>query len=178
MIAKTIKTLATLVALSMPCYSFADFYVGGTLGSTGWDDGNDAVSYEILGGFQFNRFLAAEIAYNDLGSFDATILGNKYTTDIAGANYSFVALLPLADGINLKAKVSYFDFELERSINDRSIFTTQENAVTYGVGLDVNTWDNLYFTLEYRFIPIEYDEFGEHYEEEADNFSVGLKFAF
>lgn len=175
------------LALGLSGSCFAEFYAGGSVGQSQWDDVGDSkgTSFDIFGGFQFSEFLAAEIAYTDAGSFKHEYLGDTFGTEIVGANYSLVVLLPLDDSITLKGKISYLDYTLDREIDGESQYKIQDGAVNYSLGIDINLVDNLYFDIEYRYYPLEFTlprdiagPVNRDVEIAADNVSLGLRFTF
>ncbi len=183
------KGIILLAACTSANVVFADFYAGGQTGSVTWDDNNTAVSFDVYGGYQFSEFLAAEIAYTDLGSFDDNNAGDTFTTSVAGASYSLVGLLPLDDTFTLKGKVSYFDYSIDRERNGKASSKAEAGNVTYSAGIDMNIADNINVSLEYRFIPLEFNlysnvdsapkqEISHNQTESADNLSLGLNIAF
>ncbi len=162
-----------------PC--FAEFYAGGSIGLSQWDDEpkSEGTAYEIFGGFQFSEFLAAEIALNDPGSFDySPERGLTLSTDISGANYSLVLTYPMADAYGLYAKIGLLDYEVERTINDRTLAKIRNQDLNYAIGFQLNAVDNLWVTFDYHYYPLTFKYAGEEVELNADTFSVGARFTF
>lgn len=165
--------------ISSPC--FAEFYAGGSVGLSKWDDEpkSEGTAYEIYGGFQFSEFFAAEIALTDPGSFDYSPGYNlNFGTDISGANYSLVLSYPLSDAYGLYAKIGLLDYEVERSVNDRTVGKVRDQDVNYALGFQLNAVDNLWVTFDYRYYPLSFTYEGDSYELNADTFSVGARFTF
>src|SRR5688572_13545698 len=68
------------------------FYVGGALGQAEFRDGCEGlpspstcdakdIAWRVLGGWQLNRYFAAEIAYTDFGEFTASAAGVDQTVE-------------------------------------------------------------------------------------------------
>ena len=103
---KSIKALLAVAALgfagaaaAQPSLSSA--YIGGTIGQAEYKDGCAGVggcdekdtAWRILGGYQFNRYFAAELGYHNLGEASASagategtaweLVGSRARTGIA-----------------------------------------------------------------------------------------------
>lgn len=175
-----LKTLFGAAALvSAPC--FADFYAGGAVGLSTWDDTpkSEGTAYELFGGYQFSEMFRVEIAYTDPGSFDySPTYGETYSTDISGINYSLVLSLPLADAYGLYAKIGLLDYEIERSLNDYRLTKISEQDLNYALGFELNAVDNVWVTFDYHYYPLKFTYAGEKIELNSDTFSVGARFTF
>lgn len=171
--------LGAAVLASAPC--FADFYAGGAVGLSTWDDApkSEGTAFEIYGGYQFSEFFSAEIAYTDPGSFDySPAYGETYSTDISGVNYSLVVSIPLADAYGLYAKIGLLDYDIERSLNNYTLGNINEQDFNYALGAELNATDNLWVTFDYHYYPLKFTYAGEKIELNSDTFSVGAKFTF
>ena len=171
--------LGALALACAPC--FAEFYAGGSVGLSQWDDEpkSEGTAYEIYGGFQFSEFFAVEIALDDPGSFDySPERGFTFGTDISGANYSLVMNYPMADSYGLYAKIGLLDYELKRTLNDRTLEKVSDQDLNYALGFQINAVDNLWVTFDYRYYPLQFKYAGEEVELNADTFSVGARFTF
>jgi hypothetical protein len=176
---RLISLLGATTLVCTPC--FAEFYAGGSVGLSRWDDApkSEGTAYEIYGGFKFSEFIGAEIALTDPGSFDySSSYDETFSTDISGANYSVVLSLPLADAYGLYAKIGLLDYEVKRSRNDRTITKIRNQDLNYALGFELNAVDNLWVTFDYRYYPLTFKYAGEEIELNADTFSVGARFTF
>jgi OmpA-OmpF porin, OOP family len=171
--------LCTTAIMCTPC--FADFYAGGSLGLSTWDDKpkSEGTAFEIYGGFRFSEYIGVEIALTDPGSFDYDFnRDTTISTDISGANYSLVLSYPLADAYGLYAKIGILDYELKRSLNDHSLGKVQDQDINYALGFEFNAVDNLFVTFDYHYYPLSFKYEGEKVDLNADTFSVGARFVF
>jgi hypothetical protein len=169
---------ATLISCA-PC--FADFYAGGSLGLSAWDDSpkSEGTAYEIYGGFKFSEYIGVELALTDPGSFDYSPNRNDtFGTDISGANYSVVFSYPLADAYGLYAKISLLDYEIERALNGRTLTKIRDQDFNYTLGFELNAVDNLFVTFDYHYYPLSFEYGGDTVDLNADTFSVGARFVF
>ncbi len=126
---KNIAVLLLSAAFSAP--SFADdesSYIGANIGQSSTDTyslstktGN---AYSILAGYQFMKYMGAEIQYNDLGS--PTINGGA-SFRISGFSAVAVGILPFNDQWALLGKLGYANTKLDSPIN------TTKSDVTYGI---------------------------------------------
>lgn len=173
----TTSTLALCLAASP--WALADFYIGGKVGSTEWDDGKTGISTDVLAGYQFSEFLAAEIAYTNLGDFNEGI----FTTSVVGASYSLVGLLPLDDTFTLKAAAGYFDYTVDTSKGGQTFISADAGDFIYSLGLNMHLVDNIAISLEYRATPLSFstyrtanpsDIINPNQKENADNLLLGI----
>jgi len=88
----------------------------------------------VFGGYSFNEYIAAEIAYVDFGKVDTDVTG----TSVKGNAASVVAVgsLPLSREFSLFAKLGYASTKVESGASE-----SKEEA-TYGVGAQFNPANN------------------------------------
>lgn len=130
------KTVAALflstVALSAAAAD-QGFYVGANVGQSSTDtlslSTKTGTAFSVLGGYQFMKYVAAEIQYNDFGS--PTITGGS-SMKINGYSAVAVGILPLNEQWSLMAKLGYASTKLGTPI-DKS-----KSDVTYGIGGQFN----------------------------------------
>jgi opacity protein-like surface antigen len=79
----------------------------------------------VLGGYQFMKYLAAEIQYDDFGS--PTLTGGP-SVKINGYSGAAVGILPLNDQWSFLGKFGYASTKLG------SLDSTKKSDITYGVG--------------------------------------------
>lgn len=77
---------------------------------TDFSDNEDDLGFKLFGGYQFNRYLAIEGGYFNLGSFDFTAQTDPPGSlsgdiDVDGINLDLVGLLPLRDKLSLFARL-------------------------------------------------------------------------
>ena len=135
---------ASLVAFSSPVAAQADagWYVGAAYGMTSAnidtssfpgltiDDGSSG--FKLYGGFQFNKYLGAEVGYVDFGSFDVTAGSSG---DLSATAYTIAAVgtLPLNESFALYGKAGMWVWKSKSSIPA----TTGDdgNDVFFGAGV-------------------------------------------
>ena len=109
-------------------------YIGGSAGRSEFKDGcassgscdNEDTALRIFGGYQFNRYLAAELGYHELGEVSTSAGDNE------GKAWEFVAIgsFPFTSTFSVYAKLGGYWGQLEGPFDD------EENTdLTYGVGL-------------------------------------------
>ena len=143
---------AAAMALALPAMaqmSLSSAYVGGALGQSkfkdcsGCTDDKDA-SWGLFAGYQFNRNLAAELGYHDLGS--ASIPG----ASIDGTAWELVGVgaWPFTEQFSVYGKLGGYRGELKGG------GTSETNTdLTYGLGLQFDLNKSLGFRGEWQRYP-------------------------
>jgi OOP family OmpA-OmpF porin len=124
--------IAGSVAAQTPSLSSA--YIGGTIGQSEYKDGCNGLTdcdekdtaWRILGGYQFNRYFAAELGYHDLGQVSAS----GATVDGTAWELVGIGAYPIIEKLSVYGKLGLYRGELE------GLGAKETNSdVTYGVGL-------------------------------------------
>jgi OmpA-OmpF porin, OOP family len=126
------------------------FYLGGALGQSKFkewcDTGGSTITFasckdtdtawKVLGGYRFNRYIAAEASYVDWGEVTASTA----TAQVAAEQYSYglavMGTLPLGERFELFGKVGFLMTEQEtrRITPNPSTFKRDETELHYGLG--------------------------------------------
>jgi OOP family OmpA-OmpF porin len=120
----------------------ADWYIGVNAGQNKMDFPGikSSTAYSVFGGYSFNEYIAAELAYTNFGSADrdagGSLKGNA--TSIAA-----VGSLPLGRDFSLFAKLGYASTKVENSTSET------KDDVTYGAGVQYNLLSNIGIRLGY-----------------------------
>jgi OmpA-OmpF porin, OOP family len=129
----------------------AGFYLGGALGQSKFkewcDTGGSTITlprcedsdtaWKLLGGYRFNRYVAAEASYIRWGEVSASTSTN---VDVAAEQYSYglavVGTLPLGPGFELFGKAGFVMTEQEtrRIRPNPSTVNRDETELHYGLG--------------------------------------------
>jgi OOP family OmpA-OmpF porin len=94
------------------------FYIGGGLGQAEPDDADDDTLWKVYGGWQLNKWLAAELAYMDFGESD---LDNGGKADTWGISAMAVGSIPVPigalDRLSILGKIGtiYFDQDVSNA---------------------------------------------------------------
>jgi len=136
------KKIAIAAALSVafitaPAFAADPYtYIGVNAGQNDMDfpGVKASTAMGVFGGYSFNEYIAAEIAYVDFGKVDMDITG----TTVKGNAASVVAVgsLPLSREFSLFAKLGYASTKVESATSE-----TKDEA-TYGVGAQFNPANN------------------------------------
>ena len=169
MFAAAVLGLGALTAVSQA--SAQGFYIGGSVGESDADEGNaipDLITsgpvdgkdsgMKFFGGYQFNRNLAVELAYVDLGkvTYSGTFGGLPVTggrVETSGFNVSVVGTLPLNPSFSLFAKAGLFAWEAEaRDITGGAPFSGKEDGgdLSFGFGGAYNLTKNFSLRAEWE----------------------------
>ena len=125
--------------------SMADrhWYIGGHVGQADWDRANDEdTSIRLLGGYQFNKSVAAEFGYTDLGSVAGGSAKGK-AFDLVG-----VGTIPLGNRFGVYGKLGFAWSEIKG-------FGQNESGLelTYGFGGSFDFSPTVSFRAEWQKYP-------------------------
>ncbi len=177
----------------------AGFYAGGAVGQTkakdactdltdlapfvGSCDDKDT-AWKIFGGYQFNRYIGAEIGYVDLGKVTAngTILGVPVSANIKAKGFEALAVgtLPINEQFAAYGKAGFFRWDVDASavVGGVAVAASEKGTdLTYGIGLKYNFTKNLAVRVEYQ----RYKDLGDENttgKSNVDVIGVGLVFKF
>jgi OOP family OmpA-OmpF porin len=104
-------------------------------------DANDT-AFKVFGGYNFNQYFAAELAYFDGGAPGETYdLGfgdtGRVEAEFTGLNLSAVGRLPVGDNFALFAKAGYASYDVKVSAHADGFSDSasdSDNDLSYGVG--------------------------------------------
>lgn len=110
----------------------ADMYVGVNVGSATIDfpGSSSTTSFALLGGYTFNQYFAAEVAYTDFGSHDYGGTNVKSS----GWSASGVGSYPFNEQFSVFAKLGFATTTVDPSGNP----TETDSDMTYGIGGQFN----------------------------------------
>lgn len=166
-----IATLATGLLAVTPAMAAEDggFYVGAGAGSFGIDynevDNGDVftfsgddTAFKLFGGYNFNKYLGAEVEYLDGGTIDETYdLGEGFTLgvdiDVTGFNLSIVGVAPIGERFSLFAKVGmvFWDVDfIEDFDGDVTVYNDSGEDLSWGLGAGFNFTDQFGARIEYQ----------------------------
>lgn len=159
------KRIRSVLAVLLPAFFFvvgtpavaqdAGWYIGGAYGTTSLDvdtSGLPGVSiddgdsgFKLYGGFQFNKFLGAEVGYVDFGKFPVSA-GSTGDLSLTAFTLAAVGTLPLGESFALYGKAGLWMWESESSIPNTA--GTDDADVFIGVGARFNFNKNFGLTLD------------------------------
>ncbi len=177
----TIALFAALGLLSSAAFAGEEsgLYVGAGVGQANMQidsfDLGDGLSYKfdsddtvfkVFGGWRFNKYIAVELDYVDLGSMSDTL---KYDTgegvvdvdtdiEVSGFAPYLVGTLPI--GIfEVSAKLGYVFYDVDGKVSsdffgENDSFSDSDEDLAYGIGFGVTLFDHLNTKLEYEVIDV------------------------
>lgn len=202
--------LVALTAVAAP-FAMADdsgLYIGGNIGqsratideerivnslagagftTTGFEDDNRDLGFKLFGGYQFNKYLALEAGYFDLGKFDFTATGLPPGTlsgniKIKGVNLDLVGILPITEKFSAFGRVGANYAKVEDSFVGGGSLTVlnpnptkRDTNYKLGLGLQYAFNDALAMRVEAERYRID-DAVGN--DGDIDLISAGLVFRF
>jgi len=139
------------------------FYAGLTLGQSKQKDACDGVSalgascddkdtaWRILGGYQFNKHLAVELGYTDVGEVSAS---GAFTASIEAKIWELVAVgsWPFTPNFSAYGKLGMYRGDTDFNTNNPAFSSESEsnNDLTYGLGVRWDFTKNLGVRAEYQ----------------------------
>jgi OOP family OmpA-OmpF porin len=178
--------LASALAFSGPAAAQdMGFYIGGAIGQAEANGACDGISgpgiscdekdtaWKVLGGYQFNRNLAVELGYANLGEVSASGAGTTVTAEATAWDLVAVGSLPLMDQLSVYGKIGLFRADVELSSNVPGVSgDDSESGLTFGVGLRFDVMRNLGLRLEWQ----RYQEIDD--DTDVDVLSLGVIWRF
>lgn len=167
------------------------FYVGGHLGQAeARDSCNDFnapgvscddkdTAWRVLGGFQFNRHLAIEGAYTDLGEFTASGPGGSVSAEARALELTGIGAFPLGNALSVYGKAGVYRGETEGRLDATLLSGSAEDSntdFTFGAGVRFDMTRNVALRAEWQ----RYNDMGgdDTTESDVDVLSIGLLYRF
>ncbi len=128
---KLIAAALLTTAFATPVFASTEMgpYVGLGIGQSSTDTYNlstkTATAFSIYGGYQFMKYVAAEVQYNDFGSPTAA---NGTSFKINGYSLAAVGTLPINEQWAVQGKLGYAATKLGSPISNT------KNDIVYGIG--------------------------------------------
>jgi OmpA-OmpF porin, OOP family len=119
------------------------FYAGAAIGQSETGCGGlpsgascDAkdTAWRVLGGWQLNRHLGAELAYTDFGEFTASFAGIEQRIEVNAFELVAVGTYPLAEGFSLYGKLGLYRADSDGRTNLGDSASETNTDFTFGVG--------------------------------------------
>jgi len=140
--------MAALLAVSFPQSALAEsgFFVAAGIGTArldetfdGFEIDADSTAYRLSAGYRFNRYLAIEGAYLNLGRFDQTFEVDGERVDVSlkadGFTFGATGYLPLGDRWSLLARTGAFFWDGDADINRVSAARPEDANLFIGAGV-------------------------------------------
>jgi OOP family OmpA-OmpF porin len=177
---KSIKVLLAIAAFAFAGSAAAQLnlssaYIGGTIGQAELKDACSGVgdcdekdtAWRILGGYQFNRYFAAEIGYHHLGEASAP----GATLEATAWELVAVGAYPIVNQLSVYGKLGVYRGELEVPGAEET-----NTDLTYGIGLQYDFLRNVGLRGEWQ----RYSKMGGGalVETDVDVLSVGVVYRF
>lgn len=146
---------------------------------------NEDNGWKVLGGYSFNKWLALEGSYADLGEFSAlaglTPAGQQRSeASMSGLGLDLVGSLPLSASWSAFARLGLANTRVEENFNPtRGTFFTNDSGrdfhEKYGIGLEYRLTDTFALRGEYERYKVDRNRITDNH---ADMLSLGVVFRF
>ncbi len=155
------KKIASAVLLSAAVAAPAlaadeGFYIGAHVGQSSTDkldlSTKTGTAFSILGGYQFMKYFAVEVEYNDFGSPTLGLsnrVGAGTSPKIDGYAAKAVGIYPFNDQWSIYAKLGYATTKMGGAAG------TSKSDITYGIGGQYNFTPNWGINLNYDLYSVE-----------------------
>jgi OmpA-OmpF porin, OOP family len=186
-------TACAALALTAAMAAQADvqpgFYAGASLGTTklsdnsfdnsGIDLDDSDTGFKIFGGYSFNKNLAIEVSYFDLGEvnggFSDPFIGDvSFDVGVSGLNGSVVGRLPVAETFSLFGKLGVASYDLDGHATVLGVGSASdsqsETDMTYGIGAALSFGGQWEVRAEFEAIDVD--------DGDANMLSVGAMYRF
>jgi len=196
--ARTIAAAALAILIATPAWSQdAGFYLGASIGqsrvkdfcddSGGFSCDDKDTAWKLLGGYQFNRHLAVEAGYTDLGEIGLSGalsgVSVRGTIEVTAFELMGVGSIPLMDRFSLYGKLGLYHAETKQNVTGSlGAVTVTDNEkekntdLTFAFGARFDITRNLGVRAEWqRYLDVGGGEIGE---DDVDVLSVGLLYRF
>jgi|SRR6185436_9766677 OOP family OmpA-OmpF porin len=189
---------AVLLLLAQPAFAEdAGFYLGGSIGQAEHSgacssavvpcDEKDG-AWKLFAGYQFNRHLAVEFGYADLGASSASGQQSSFnssgTFEVTAWELVAVGAFPVMDRLSVFGKAGLFRGEAKGEVivvsSGGSVFSESRKEsntdLTFGLGVRYDVTRNLGVRAEWqRYLDVGG---GELVSADVDVFSLGFQFRF
>ena len=108
----------------------AGFYIGAEVGNTDVEHADSDIGFKFLGGYQFNRYVAAELGYG--------LLYDKSDVEVKTLEAVAVGMFPIANQFSIIGKLGFanVDFKVPAGSDDKT-------ELTWGLGVQYDFSRNL-----------------------------------
>jgi OOP family OmpA-OmpF porin len=180
-------------ALALPAaaqVNWSSAYIGGGIGQSKFKDGCTGVgagftcddtdtAFKIFGGYQFNRYIAAELGYTDLGKAKASGSGINIEAKGSAWEASAVGSYPVMDQLLLLGRLgAYYG---EGKLSGAASGSKKTTNLTLGLGVEYDFTKNLGLRGEwqrYSKLKTHNDATGLEGESDVDVFGVSVLYRF
>jgi|KBSSwiStaDraftv2_1062776.scaffolds.fasta_scaffold154518_1 OOP family OmpA-OmpF porin len=182
-------TLALTAAMAAHADVQPGFYAGASIGTTklsddsfedsGIDLDDSDTGFKIFGGYAFNKNLAVELGYFDLGeasgSFSDPFIGDaSFDVGVSGLNASVVGRVPVSETFSLFGKLGFASYDLDGHVTIFGLGSASdsqsETDLTYGIGAALSLGPQWEMRAEYEAIDVDNGD--------ANMLSVGAMYRF
>jgi len=179
-------------AFSLPAMaqmSMSSAYIGGGFGQSKFKDGcggsvagvscdDKDTSFKIFGGYQFNRNIAAEIGYTDLGKAKAEGAGVSAEAKATAWEASAVGTFPVWQQLSVLGRLGlyYGEGKIDSPVGGDKKNTTD---LTYGLGAQYDFTRNLGVRAEWqRYSKMKFEAVGTSTDSDVDVLGVSVLWRF
>lgn len=119
-------------------------------------------AFKVVGGYSFNKYIAAEVGYIDAGSPDQQFGASNIKIEATGFTVAALGKLPIGNSFAFIGKLGYASYKSEAtlSLGGGSISSDDDNEdLLYGIGAEVYLGNHFTLRAEYEAVDVPDGEF-------------------
>ena len=163
---RTVLLIAGLgVALGTHAEDQPGFYVGGSIGEATNESGDfkgSDTAFKLSGGYAFNKYFTAEVAYVDAGTQDDSIGLVELENESSGVIASALVRLPLAETFAVFGRIGYAFYDSEATARLGNLSERERDSdedLAYGIGIEFAMGGGLQLRAEYEAVDVSDGDF-------------------
>lgn len=153
-----VTVIGLTLALPSGLHAEEGFFIGGAFGKGYLDEtieginiDSDSSTYRIFGGYGVTQHLGFEVAYLDLGTFrdEVNVAGTSVPVAASADGFQLggVATIPLSERFSVKARLGFFFFDGESTVDGITEKDPSETNPYVGIGMTYNLNDSVGLNL-------------------------------
>ncbi len=125
------------------------------------DVDDEDIAYGLTLGFQFNRYIALETEYLDLGeiSVGQAPAGALASADASGARFSVVGMLPLSQRFSAVGKLGLFAGDVDERFFGQPADSSSDVASAIDLGIQYKLTNHVFLSLDWSNYDLEFLDF-------------------
>lgn len=148
---------------------------------------NEGATYGVRLGYQFNRYVAAELGYEHYSDLDVTSRSNNQVLDetikTASTRFGIKGILPVQDQISVfvRTGVAYWNYEYTAALPQSGIRLNDRDEsfdIYYGIGASARVSEHFSVGVDYNFLQYDVEVLNLSGEYQVDGFAVNFGVSF
>lgn len=161
----TLVLVGLFVSADVRADEHSGFYIGAGVGEVNDNvDGfeGNGVAFKLSGGYELNRYFAAEVAYIFAGTLNDTVDDVDVEVESDGVVVAALGKLPFGETFTLFAKLGYTFYDQKVTASRGSLSFSENNSdedLLYGAGAEINFGRRFQLRGEYEVVDVSDADF-------------------